>query len=78
VLDIIEAQILQITKGGNAGLLTFGILGALWSSSSANSAIIDTLNRGRAHRHAAVVGYLRRVPFLHSEFWQLQQDVRVH
>jgi len=44
VLDIVKAQILQITKG-KAGLLTFGILGALWSSSSAMSAIIDTLNR---------------------------------
>lgn len=26
VLDIITAQIQQITKGGNAGLLTFGVL----------------------------------------------------
>src|SRR5262245_18101611 len=45
VLDIIKIQIQQITKSGNASLLTFGILGALWSSSSAMSAIIDTLNR---------------------------------
>ena len=45
VLTIVRAQIEQITRGGNAGLLTFGILGALWSSSSAMSAIIDTLNR---------------------------------
>ena len=52
VLDIIEAQILQITKGGNAGLLTFGILGALWSSSSAMSAIIDTLNRAYGVKEA--------------------------
>src|SRR5436190_24369720 len=34
VLSIIRTQIDQITKGGNAGLLTFGVLGALWSSSS--------------------------------------------
>ena len=33
VLTIVTAQIQQITKGGNTGLLTFGILGALWSSS---------------------------------------------
>lgn len=52
VLDIIQAQILQITKGGNAGLLTFGILGALWSSSSAMSAIIDTLNRAYGVKEA--------------------------
>jgi membrane protein len=45
VLDIVRAQILQIRNIGNAGLLTFGILGALWSSSSAMSAIVDTLNR---------------------------------
>src|SRR5438552_17781931 len=33
VLNIVKAQVEQITKGGNAGLLTFGVLGALWSSS---------------------------------------------
>ena len=45
VMSIITAQVQQIAQGGNTGLLTFGILGALWSSSSAMSAIIDTLNR---------------------------------
>jgi membrane protein len=45
VLDIVKGQIQQITGSGNAGLLTFGVLGALWSSSSAMNAIIDTLNR---------------------------------
>src|SRR5215212_5610835 len=35
VLDIVKSQIQQITGSGNAGLLTFGVLGALWSSSSA-------------------------------------------
>jgi len=45
VLNIVRAQILQIRNSGNTGLLTFGILGALWSSSSAMSAIVDTLNR---------------------------------
>ena len=52
VLNIIKAQIEQITKSGNAGLLTFGVLGALWSSSSAMSAIIDTLNRAYGVKEA--------------------------
>ena len=52
VLDIIKAQIQQITRGGNTSLLTFGILGALWSSSSAMSAIIDTLNRAYGVKEA--------------------------
>jgi membrane protein len=45
VLAIVRTQIDQIKQGGNVGLLTFGVLGALWSSSSAMMAIIDTLNR---------------------------------
>jgi membrane protein len=45
VLQILSAQIELITKSGHAGLLTFGALGALWSSSSAMNATIDTLNR---------------------------------
>ena len=45
VQQIVTTQI-QIIKGsGHTGLLTFGILGALWSSSSAMTATIDTLNR---------------------------------
>lgn len=52
VLTIVKAQILQIRNGGNSGLLTFGILGALWSSSSAMSAIIDTLNRAYGVKEA--------------------------
>jgi membrane protein len=52
VLDIVKAQIAQITRGGNAGLLTFGVLGALWSSSSAMTAIIDTLNRAYGVKEA--------------------------
>src|SRR6185436_13682261 len=52
VLTIVTAQIQQITQGGNTGLLTFGILGALWSSSSAMSAIIDTLNRAYGVKEA--------------------------
>jgi membrane protein len=45
VLTIIQGQLQQIRGGGHVSLLTFGVLGALWSSSSAMSAIIDTLNR---------------------------------
>src|SRR5205814_6804869 len=45
VLQIITTQIQLITKSGHTGLLTFGVLGALWSSSSAMNATIDTLNR---------------------------------
>src|SRR5438445_1628534 len=32
VLDIVRTQIQLITKTGHTGLLTFGALGALWSS----------------------------------------------
>jgi membrane protein len=45
VLQIVSTQIQLITKSGHTGLLTFGALGALWSSSSAMNATIDTLNR---------------------------------
>jgi len=46
VVNIIGAQLKQLTTGGgNTGLLTLGMLGAIWSSSSAVAAIIDTLNR---------------------------------
>ena len=43
-LSIITDQIHKITTGKPAGLLTFGVATALWSSSSAMSAIIGTLN----------------------------------
>ena len=45
VLQIVTAQIHVIKGSGHTGLLTFGVLGALWSSSSAMTATIDTLNR---------------------------------
>src|SRR5262249_50663105 len=45
VMRIVRTQIDLITTSGHTGLLTFGVLGALWSSSSAMSATIDTLNR---------------------------------
>jgi membrane protein len=43
-LQIITAQLAKISNGQHGGLLTIGMLTALWSSSSAMTAIIDTLN----------------------------------
>jgi membrane protein len=45
VVEFMRAQIDQALAGGRASLLTLGILGALWSSSSAVTAIITALNR---------------------------------
>jgi membrane protein len=45
VLTIIQNQILQIAHEKNGGLLTIGLLGTIWSTSSGLNAIIDTLNR---------------------------------
>lgn len=44
VLSIITDQITKISEGEQTGLLTFGMLATLWSSSAAMTAIIDTLN----------------------------------
>jgi len=52
VLDVVSGQIHQITGSGHAGLLTFGLLGALWSSSSGMTAIVDTLNRAYGVKEA--------------------------
>src|SRR5690242_17058961 len=52
VLQILRTQIELITTSGHTGLLTFGALGALWSSSSAMNATIDTLNRAYGIREA--------------------------
>jgi membrane protein len=43
-LSIITEQIEKITQAKPSGLLTFGVAAALWSSSSAMSAVINTLN----------------------------------
>jgi membrane protein len=45
VLAIVQEQILIIARQERGGLLTLGILGAIWSTSSGMTAIIDTLNR---------------------------------
>ena len=45
VINIIRDQLEQISQGGNGGLLTFGVLAALWSSSAAMVALLGALNR---------------------------------
>ena len=45
VLSIIQDQILKIAHEKNGGLLTLGMLGTVWSTSSGVTAIIDTLNQ---------------------------------
>jgi membrane protein len=44
VIAIVQDQILTIANDENGGLLTFGMLGTIWSMSSGMDAIIDTLN----------------------------------
>ena len=43
-LTLITDQIVKISQGEQGGLLTLGVLLAIWSSSAAMTAIIDTLN----------------------------------
>ncbi len=45
VANIIQNQLTKISLGENEGLLTFGVVAALWSSSAAMVALIDALNR---------------------------------
>jgi len=45
VLSIVQAQIIAIAHEKNGGLLTLGMLGTIWSTSSGVTAIIDTLNQ---------------------------------
>ena len=45
VLSIIQDQILKIANDKSGGLLTLGMLGTIWSTSSGMTAIIDTLNQ---------------------------------
>lgn len=45
VLVLVRRQLDQLMQGASGGLLTFGVAGALWSSSSAMTAIITALNR---------------------------------
>jgi membrane protein len=45
VLVLVREQLMQIAQGPPRGLLALSLIGALWSSSSAMTAIIETLNR---------------------------------
>ena len=45
VLNLIRDQILKIAQDKDGGLLTLGMLGTIWSTSSGMTAIIDTLNQ---------------------------------
>src|SRR5437588_4256993 len=45
VLDLVQGQLVLIAKAKNGGLLTLGLIGTLWSTSSGLSAVIDTLNQ---------------------------------
>jgi membrane protein len=44
-MKIIQDQIIKIAGDQNGGLLTFGMLGTIWSTSSGMTAIIDSLNQ---------------------------------
>ena len=45
VLVLVREQLVQIAQGPPRGLLVLSLLGALWSSSSAMTSIIETLNQ---------------------------------
>ena len=45
VIKIVSDQLTNIANGQQGGLLSFGVIAALWSSSAAMVAIIDALNR---------------------------------
>ena len=45
VLSLIQDQMKRLGEAESGGLLTFGVLGALWSSSAAVVSIVDALNR---------------------------------
>ncbi|MBI4478385.1 MAG: YihY/virulence factor BrkB family protein [Acidobacteria bacterium] len=44
VLALLRTQLDEVARGSYGGLLTLGIVGAIWSSSAAMVAIIDALN----------------------------------
>jgi membrane protein len=45
VIGVVRDQIRAVLAGNQGSLLSFGIIGAIWSSSSAMTAMIDALNR---------------------------------
>src|SRR5262249_59003661 len=44
-LQLIQDQLVKISQDKNGGLLTIGMIGTIWSTSSGVTAIIDTLNQ---------------------------------
>lgn len=52
VLDIIQDQMRRLANAESGSLITFGLLGALWSSSAALTAIVGALNRAYDIREA--------------------------
>jgi membrane protein len=44
-IEIIANQMLQIANGNDTGLLSIGLLGAIWSSSSAMAAVVNAMNK---------------------------------
>jgi len=45
IIELIQAQMRRLGNNGDGGLLTFGVAGALWTSSAALNAIVGALNR---------------------------------
>jgi membrane protein len=45
ILELIQDQMRRIAEDDNGGLLTFGVAGALWSSSAALVSVVGALNR---------------------------------
>lgn len=45
MIDVIRQEMVKIGESQNGGLLTVGLLGALWSSSAAMVAIVSAMNR---------------------------------
>jgi membrane protein len=45
VINIVRDQLISLSQGDQSGIMTFGAVAALWSSSAAMVALIDSLNR---------------------------------
>ncbi len=45
VINIIREQLISLSQGSQGGIMTFGVVAALWSSSAALVALVDALNR---------------------------------
>jgi membrane protein len=45
ILDLIQDEMQSLANSQDGGLLTFGVLGAIWSSSAALVSIVNALNR---------------------------------